>query len=461
MTKTSLAISVAALAASAGWAAPAAAQDSAAVAQELAQMRAQMAAMASRIDTLETQLQAAKAEAQAATTAANSASASAAAATEAAKAEPATKIAFKGAPEITGKGGWSFKPRGRLQMDAGFVDSPDSTGRPDGFGATLRRARIGAQGDIPGGFGYKFEVDFAGDVVTLTDAFLTYKDGALTVTAGQHNSFQSLEELTSSLHTSFIERAAFTDAFGFERRLGVSAEIAKGDLLLQGGVFTDNNSALPTGNVGLDGRVVFAPKVGNGHLHLGGSVHQYSINSTGATVRYRQRPLVAFTSERFINTGNLSAKGELGYGIEAAYVGGPLHVAGEAFWQKVDRPGALADPTFFGGYAEVGLFLTRGDTRGYKGGTFDRVKPKNPVGKGGFGAVQVNLRYDHLDLVDAGIVGGKQAGYQGSIVWTLTDYTKLLLNYGRMQYTDAVYAAAGGDRDYAVDVLGMRAQIDF
>ena len=53
VTRTRLAISALALAASAGWAMPAAAQDNAAVAQELAQMRAQMAAMASRIDTLE------------------------------------------------------------------------------------------------------------------------------------------------------------------------------------------------------------------------------------------------------------------------------------------------------------------------------------------------------------------------------------------------------------------------
>jgi phosphate-selective porin OprO/OprP len=30
---------------------------------------------------------------------------------------------------------------------------------------------------------------------------------------GQHNNFQSMEELTSSLAISFLERAAFTDAF--------------------------------------------------------------------------------------------------------------------------------------------------------------------------------------------------------------------------------------------------------
>ncbi len=140
---------------------PAAAQDSADVAQELAQMRAQMAAMAERIDTLQAQLDAAKAEAQAATTAAGAATASAAAATEAAKAEPAASISWHGAPEIEGKGGWSFKPRGRLQYDAGFINAPNSTGRPEGFGNEARRARLGVEGNVPGGFGYKFELDFA------------------------------------------------------------------------------------------------------------------------------------------------------------------------------------------------------------------------------------------------------------------------------------------------------------
>ncbi|HAV79428.1 MAG TPA: porin, partial [Erythrobacter sp.] len=42
------------------------------------------------------------------------------------------------------------------------------------------------------------------------DAILSYEDGPLEVAVGQHNNFQSLEELTSSLHTTFIERAAFT-----------------------------------------------------------------------------------------------------------------------------------------------------------------------------------------------------------------------------------------------------------
>jgi phosphate-selective porin OprO/OprP len=452
-------ISVAALAVACGWAMPAQAQsaDAAAIQQELAAMRAQMMRMAERIDTLEDQLEAAEAKAEAAT----AASASAVEVASAAARDEPVKVSWKGAPEFEGTGGWSFKPRGRFNYDAGFVSAPGSTGADDGFGSEARRIRLGVEGDIPGGFGYKFEADFAGNAVEVTDAILTYKDGGLTVSAGQHNSFQSLEELSSSRFTSFIERAAFTDAFGFGRRVGLSAEYAQDAVLVQGGLFTDNMENLPNKAWSADGRVVFMPRAGDTRFHVGGSLHYRELNDAADTVRYRQRPFVHFTGERFINTGAFSAEKEFGIGVEGAAIAGPLHAAAEGYWQKVSRPGALADPTFFGGYVEVGYFLTAGDTRGYKKGVFDRVKPENPVGEGGIGAIQVNARYDHLDLNDAGIVGGRQNGYQFSLIWTPTDYTRFMLNYGHMKYGDAVLPAAGGDTSYGVDAFGARAQVDF
>lgn len=445
---------------------PAYAQDDAELREAIAQMRAQMAEMAQRIDALEGELAAAEAQAQAASTAAAEATESAASANQAASAasEAARKgpsIAFKGAPEIKGEGGWSFKPRGRLQYDVGFTGVPATTDRADGFGNEVRRARLGVEGEMPGGFGYKFELDFAGNEVDAADAYLSYADGPVEIMIGQHNNFQSLEELTSSLHTTFIERAAFTDAFNFQRRIGASATYKQGIVLAQAGLFTDNFSETESGNRGADGRLVLMPKIGQAQLHLGGSIHYNDIRDDGTALRYRQRPLVHFTSERFINTGNIPASGELGYGIEAAAISGPLHFAAEGFWQKISTPGSLADPTFFGGYAEVGYFLTRGDTRGYKSGKFDRVKPSNPFNKGGIGSVQVNLRYDYLDLNDAGIIGGTQNGYYLSLAWKPTDYTLLLANYGRLEYDDAVHALTDGSRSYGVDAFGIRAQIDF
>lgn len=459
-------ISALAIAVAAGWAAPAAAQDAAAVAQELAAMRAQMAAMASRIDTLEGQLAVARTQADAATTAAQAAATSALAATEAARKPAETAVAWKGAPEFTGPGGFSFKPRGRLQVDAGTVSSPAGIAdRSTGFGSEVRRAYLGFDGKLPGGFGYRAEIDVANSSVEITDLYLTYQASKqLGLTVGQHKPFWGLEELTSDLFTSFTERAAVNTAFGYERRLGVSASYAAGDVLVQGGVFTDNVADLnndENNSVSLDGRLVFAPKLGDGQLHLGASAHWHGLNDSASSVRYRVRPFIHTPDVRFIDTGNLSATSETGYGLEAAFIQGPFHATGEGHWQRVNRPGALADPTFFGGYAEVGMFLTPGDTRGYKGGAFDRIKPKYPVDKGGIGAVQVNLRYDYLDLIDAGIVGGKQDGFDIGLVWTPMDYLRFMANYGHVKYSDAFLPAAGGKRDYSVDAFGMRAQIDF
>ena len=424
---------------------PLLAQDVTLPADELAAMRAQLAAMNARIDQLEGELAATKTEAAEAGQVVD-------APAPAADSEPVSTLAKSD--------GWSFKPRGRLMFDAGFTNAPDSTGASDGFGNEVRRARLGASGDMPGGFGYKFEVDFAGNEISVAEAILSYENGPVEIAIGQHNNFQSLEELTSSLHTTFIERAAFTDAFGFERRLGASITYARGDVLAQAGVFTDNLEDTDSKNRGADARIVFMPKAGDTQLHFGGSFHYNDLDDPAAQLRYRQRPLVHFTTQRFIDTRSMGADSETGYGLEAAAIAGRFHAAAEGYWQSVDMPGVADDPTFFGGYVEAGVFLTD-DTRGYKGGKFDRTKPSSPVGEGGIGSVQFTLRYDHLDLNDAGIVGGRQAGYFAALVWKPTDYTALMLNYGRLQYTDAILPTAGGDTSYGVDAIGMRAQIDF
>ncbi|WP_379551868.1 porin [Qipengyuania sp. DGS5-3] len=434
---------------------PLSAQESLSASAELEALKSELARLAARVEQLESELETVETKADEA-----SASAQESVKIATSTAASAPTATFKAAPELKGEGGWTFKPRGRINVDAGFVSAPSSTGADSGFDAEARRIRLGVSGKIPGGFGYKVEADFAEDEVALTDAILTYSDGGLTLTAGQHNNFQGLEELSSSLHTSFIERSAWTDAFGFERRIGASAAYSSGDVLIQGGVFADNSADLPNNNWSLDGRLVFAPKLGDTQLHLGGSIH-HNMLGEGATVRYRQRPLVHFTDNRFVNTDRFSAVSETGFGLEAAAISGPFHVSVEGYSQNVNRPEGFEDPSFFGGSVELGYFLTKGDTRGYKSGTFNRVKPANPVGAGGIGAVQANIRFDHLDLNDAGIIGGTQDSYQASLIWTMTDYTRLLLNYALLSYDDAAFPTASGSTSYNASVVGVRAQVDF
>jgi phosphate-selective porin OprO and OprP len=426
-----------------------------AIAAELAAMRARIEALEAEVATLR-------------------------AAQQTAPAAPATTAAAAPAPAKTSSGGSgesvTVKPFGRLQYDFGYVESPRGIAdRGLGFGNEVRRARLGVEGTIPGGFGYKLEVDFADNEVEITDAFLSYKASKeLGLVLGQHNNFQSLEELTSSRFLSFMERAAFTDAFNFERRVGLSGTWTKGDVIAQAGMFTDNiedlsnaQDAVGLGDennaAGADARLVFAPKAGGTQLHFAGSAHWRDNGDTAASgpaTRYRQRPFVHTSNTRFLSTPGLRVDTERSYGLEAAMIRGPLHAVGEAHWLDADTLTPGLRPTFFGGYAEIGYFLT-GETRGYKGGRWDRTKVRNPVGKGGAGAFQINLRYDHLDLVDGAIVGGRQNGYEASLVWIPQDNVRFLLNYGHLRHSDAAIPAAGGERDYSVDVVGARAQVDF
>ena len=456
MTRTAFA---AALLAATALAAPASAQ--ADTASEIAAMRAEIAALQAKVEALE-----------AAAASASRPSTPAPVPVPVPVPAPAAQAsmpAWRGAPTFTSEGGWSFKPRGRIQYDAGWVGRPDGVAdRGLGFSNELRRLRLGAEGHIPGGFNYKFEVDFAESAVEIVDATVGYNaGGGFGLTLGQHNPFQSLEELTSSRFSSFIERAAFTDAFNFERRVGLSAAYAKGPLIANVGIFTDNVADLDEDDnnaIGVDGRIVFAPKMGDTQLHFGGSAHwrdNRDLAANGLTTRYRQRPLIHSTDVRFIGTPAIVVDRETSYGLEAAAIHGPFHAVAETHWLEADplAPGG-AKANFSGGYAEVGWYLT-GETRGYRNGLFDRTRVLRPVGDGGFGAVQINLRYDHLDLNNGGLIGGKQTGYLASLIWIPQDYVRFMINYGRLAYDDATLPAAGGDRDYKVDVIGARAQIDF
>jgi len=427
--------------------------DLGAVQEQLAAMQAEIARLTAQVAELK-----AREEARAV------APAPAPAAAPAPAPAPGPAIAFKGAPEITAEGGWSFKPRGRLQVDSAVIAAPSGVaGNSLGVGTEFRRAYIGFDGTIPGGFGYRVEADLANSSVELTDVYLTYRASReLTLTVGQHKPFWGLEEMTSDLFTPFMERAAFHSAFGFERRVGLSGQYAGKDVIVQLGAFADNAADLnadTNNSYSIDGRAVFMPRLGDGQLHIGGSAHVRELNDAAATVRYRARPFFHTTDLRLVDTKAFSATGERNFGLELAYIQGPFHVTLEGHQLTARRPG-LPDPTFRGGYAEVGMLVTPGDKTAYRNGTFDRIRPANPVSAGGIGAIQLNARYDRIDLTDEAIVGGTQQAAGLSAVWIPTEYIRFLVNYGHL-WIDNAAVLAGTDPDYQVDTFGMRAQIDF
>jgi phosphate-selective porin OprO and OprP len=444
---------------------PAPALAQAAIPEEVARQLAAMQAEIARLSAEVADLKAEKDAREVAPTPPSAQAAVPAAVPSAAQSTPpAVQTAWRGAPEMSSGTGFSFKPRGRLQLDTAVVAAPDGISDTGlGFATEIRRAFLGMEGSLPGNFGYRIEADVANSSIELTDVFLSYKaSNEFTLTVGQHKPFSGLEELTSDLFTSMLERAAFNSAFGFERRVGLSGTWTHGDLLVQAGAFADNARDLLDGannSYSLDGRIVFSPELGAGRLHLGTSAHYRDLNDADDVVRYRARPFTHTTDVRLVDTGEFSANGERNFGAELAYIQGPFHATAEAHMMTALRPG-LANPTFWGGYVEVGMLVTGGDTAAYKGGVYDRIRPTNPISEGGIGAIQLNARYDRIDLVDGSIVGGTQDTLGLSAIWIPTDYVRFLVNYGHLWLNDAAVPAEAY-RDYQVDTVGVRAQVDF
>lgn len=424
-------------------------------------LREQITALTARLEMLEKQL-----ATRAGTNPAPAQPASPPLAT--AKKAPETIIAWKGSPQFR-SGNRLFKAKGRIQYDAGYVSKPPgSTDRGLGFSTEARRIRLGGEGNLGAGFGYKLELELSDNSVDLVDTFVTYEKENLLLTVGNQNQFQSLDEVIGDTSGSVMERAAFTDAFNFERRLGLSAQYQRGAWLAQAGLFADDIQALsnqsdgPAGgdennSYSIDGRVVFAPKLGTTQIHIGASGHWRRLGRvTDNGVRYRQRPYLHSSNSRIIATPLLTVAEEFHYGVELAGVRGPWHFAGEAHWLTASRPG-LPDPNFFGGYAEVGYYLTEGDSRSYADGMFGRSDPHRPLGDGGIGSIQVTARYDMLGLNDGVIVGGRQDAIIGSLIWTPITYLRFNLNYAYLAYS----RLPGGTDDFGLHVGGMRVELDF
>jgi phosphate-selective porin OprO/OprP len=438
---------------------------------EAAALREQVRILEARLDALERRLtESTSPQAIAAATAAAGITPAAAPAPVVASA-PTTKIEWKGSPRFV-EGDKAFKVKGRIQADAGYVSAPGSLNdRGLGFNSEMRRIRLGGEGQLGAGFGYKLELELSDNNVDLVDTFVTYEKGGWLIRLGNHNGFQSLDELTGDTTGSVMERAAFTDAFNFERRLGLSAQYSKGPLLAQAGVFTDDIGSLANSNDGvnggdennsysIDGRLVYAPKLGDTQLHFGASAHWRRLGRLeDASTRYRQRPFLHTTNTRLIGTPGMNVDNEFNYGVEFAAISGPWHAAAEYHALRASRVG-LSSVQFSGAYAELGYFLTKDDTRAYKEGQFAGGKPAHPMGKDGMGSVQINLRYDYLDLDSKDIRGGQQNAAIAALIWSPIQNLRFNVNYAWLMY-DGATALPSGDQDYDAQVLGTRFELDF
>ncbi len=368
--------------------------------------------------------------------------------------------------------GWEFKVIGRVQLDYSFVDA-DISGA-DWNAGELRRLRLGVAGKYGDNVKYKFELNTnsSGDV-NLEDGYVQWAPtgGDWNVKAGQFKTPNSLDEQTSSRFITTLERAAFTDAFEFNRRLGVTLNAKGKNYTLSAGIFGDNvNISNQQEGYALAARGTLNPVKNDDTLvHLGASVRYRNVGSIQGDIRYRQRP-ASHIPGRIISTGAIAGS-DVFVGAEAAAIHKNFWAAGEygVTFADCSAAAACADPTLQGGYAEVGAVI--GGRKTYKSGKWNRPKVDNPVTDGGMGALAFVARFDTIDLSDSSVNGGSFNSCILGADWWATKYTRLGVNIFRVD-ADLGSSTSGLDTNFAAlvttaapmeDVTGvmLRAQWDF
>ena len=387
-----------------------------------------------------------------------------------------TTVAWKGAPQWTNDD-VQFKVRGRVLLDAVFEDVDRQTGADQNFRAFRgRQVFLGVEGKLNNYLAYKIEGGWVnGGTPSWDDVVIEVKPNDNTSIMFGNIKATGLENLTSTRFTTFMDRGPYGD-FGVDSYLVSAVAKMNGmNWTVTGAVQGDSiNSADVTAGeerLGFTGRGSFAPVLTDTtKVHLAASA-RWRDHGDETAFNYQSRPNTNFGS-RYINSGAIGDK-DTTFAVEGAVVHNQFSLQGEYANIKVDRlnSGASAgtDPDLQVGYVFASFWPT-GEMRNYDAtkGEFGRPKILNPVTAGGFGGVELAVRYDWADLTDAYSTASTAASRTLSqdageyTAWTVgvnyypTGYVRFQANYTMGKNDNPVVG-----RDVDVNVFQMRAQLDF
>jgi phosphate-selective porin OprO/OprP len=335
---------------------------------------------------------------------------------------------------------------GLVQGDLNWYDNDVANlggdpGQDDHTRHDLRTAQFYLRGTGPGGAGWVVGYDAKAEKWLDANARIRFGDGERFLQAGQFKQPNGLEALSAARHNDFMSQAMVGNAFAVGRRLGLAYSVGHPFDRTSGGTGPGRDRH---GNWGVTaswfGREITGELArGSGYgvratwaafnaedriVHLGLS---YVDHDTPAdTVRLRARPNADLTPVRLVDTGSLVDTDRLAtLGAEAFWVRGPFKLQGEYMRTRVERRDAPAgDFDARGGYLSA-LWNITGQTWTYKGG-----EPATQVGAAaGAGMWQLGVRYDDIDLDDAGVGGGRMDAWTFGVNWYWHAHLKLVFNY--------------------------------
>ena len=413
---------------------------------------------------------------------------------------------------------FQFHVGGRNQMDASFFSADNTVQNgPGGIGPLRdgvdpRRMRVRFEGAMYENMLFCSEFDFinssipqgttgvgpqtsvgntpAAGIPVPLDLWVTFRKIPFlgNIRIGNQKEPFGFERITSSRFLNFMERSFNQDAFyspfsnGFVPGISTFNTYAdrRGTYAL--GIFKNVTNPwaydVGGGNYKVTGRVtglLYYDEDEHRVMHVGLSAREAGYDNGFQRLRVRgpERAGLSNAWPLYANTGVFPGHGgQQDLNLESANVFGPWTIDAEYnfHWsQNASRPNGVDPRTVYysGGYVEVLYFLT-GEHRAYirESGLYDRVVPrkdaywvegkKGSPNEHGWGAWQVGLRYNYLDLDDHRIRGG--------LLNDLTLGIELVRNPNmKFQWNYSVTArhSATDQSDGIIQGFGMRYAMDF
>lgn len=337
-------------------------------------------------------------------------------------------------------------------IDSLFYDGAHNDHEP-GSEWQARRARISIEHEEEFWEG-ELEVDFDNEdeSIEVKDAKLAYTGWAIAeITVGKMKEPFSLENKTSSLDITTMERSVVTDTFSPGRNMGIELSRGAQTHSWSLGVFQTSEDEHGLDGYAITGRAALSPINRQGAVvHLGASGSARELQ--GETYEINE-PMEVNTASKIIETPEVMADTTESISLEAALVYRQFSLQSEWMGQQVAPLAASEFPDgdiqFHGHYVLASYFLT-GESRIYDEGSFD-----TPDANQSTGAWELVARHSSIDLMDME-QGTSATSTLVGVNWYATEHARVMVNLGRVD-------VEGSDNDESGtgDSLSFRLQYSF
>jgi len=391
-----------------------------------------------------------------------------------------------------GSGDWKMQFNGRVQTD---YRNYDPEWKSDTF--SVRRARLGGFFTFLKDFTVRVEGEYANTndgskgTTALTYGYLDYTrwQGAK-IRAGQFKPFFGLERSDSTNFTDFTELSLATNNGSIFNSTYDRGVMVFGDptawlnynAYVVNGTGQNNDDVNNVKDFGgrIDANFASLAEIKNAVIHVGASASKGSLSfsssssSTGSLTQATEANGATFFSVSNLGLGNPNPTSHRErWGLESALAYGPVKLQTEYIGSNLQgwQGSKHFDNDIKNWYADL-MWMVTGEAYAdsYRSGVFGRTRPKqNFSEKGGWGALELGLRYSKFDASDfksllpkattTSAFTSEADAWTAGAKWILNPNARIVLNYVHTMFDTPIIL--NGHKSDNEDAVVLRAQYDF